>query len=85
MGFSRQEYWSELPLANSYLVAGVVAASFLEHLVLIGAEDSSLGGEGLGQNQGVGAGGDGDVSGHVNPLSGAWPLSFISKVVCPSL
>ena len=49
-----------LGLANGHLVAGVVAAGFLKHLVLVGAEDGGLGGEGLGQNQGVGAGGDGD-------------------------
>jgi len=51
-----------LGLANSHLVAGVVAAGFLEHLVLVSAKDGCLGGERLGQNQGVGAGGDGDVS-----------------------
>ena len=73
-----------LGLANSHLVARVVAAGFLKHLVLIRTEDGGLGGECLGQNQGVGTGGNGNSS-HVNPLSGAWPLFFISKVVCPSL
>ncbi|WP_407428661.1 hypothetical protein, partial [Treponema sp.] len=34
-----------LGLANSYLVARVVAADFLEHLVLVGTEDGGLGGE----------------------------------------
>ena len=36
-----------LGLANSYLVTGVVAAGFLEHLVLIRTEDGGLGGEAL--------------------------------------
>jgi len=68
-----------LGLANSYLVAGIVAAGFLEHLVLISTEDGGLGGEGLGQNQRMGAGRNIDGS-HGVPLSGALPLFFVSKV-----